>query len=213
MRFHLSTRTLVYCQLSAAFIALSLLLSPLLHSVFSVVFIFILWSSAMNINAKSKIKDHVVKVITIVAIVVAAATATLLFNTLLFNTLFNVPLDPKFPPLLLKQLTFCIAPRQGQSNANSYIYPTLKVGKRRKKRIHLGVRGWRRELKDHRSNKRARKYYSHSVPQDYFLRSGFCLYALLSTWRDTGVFLFSFSAKACQKNKSMSKLTSKFKQK
>lgn len=159
----------------------------------------------MNINARSKIKDHVIKVITKVNIVVAAATATL-FNTLLFKTLFNVHLDTKFPPLLLKQLTFCIAPRQGQRNANRYIYPILKVGKRRKKRIHLRVRGWRREFKDHGSNKGAKKYYSHSVPQDFFLRSGFCLYALLSTWRETSIFcLFSFSAKACQKNKLVSK--------
>ena len=47
----------------------------------------------------------------------------ILYQLLLFNT--NAPLIPEVPPLLLKQLTLCCAPRQGQKNIYSYIYVIL----------------------------------------------------------------------------------------
>lgn len=129
MQVPLSLLPPVCGQLSAACIACSLLLSPLLHclTIIHVVFIFLeFWSSAaMNINARSKIREYLIKVITITT-VAAAATATLIFK------IYRCTFGPKDSSTITKAINPLPCSQARTEKYNSYFYSIWKVERKKK---------------------------------------------------------------------------------
>lgn len=103
--------------------------SPALSLIIRVLFIFLaFWSSAaMKINARSKIREYLIKVMTIITTAAAAATEALLFK------IYRCTLGPKDSSTITKAINPLTCSQARPEKYNSYFYSILKVERKKKK--------------------------------------------------------------------------------